>query len=142
MKVRTKRELTVPTRKASHAVGVVQFLDVAQPGMLILRGDEVGDVAGAYVKVAPTIRTSERASVDQKAVKERLLAAGAVAVVVAPVVVPDAPEARTEALEADNEARSPEWYLRDWFGGAKAAEPEVIEAALVQAVATVGEAGL
>ena len=149
MKTRTKRvlkreDVTVPNSKAANAVGVVQFIDVRQAGMVVLRENdgEPLDVEGAYVKVAPTVRTSERFTVDQKLVRERLLGAGAVAVVVAPVVVPDAPEARTEALGASDEARSPEWHLRDWFAGAKAADPEVIEEALGEALATVGAVGL
>lgn len=135
MKTRTKRVLSRPSEPN------VQFLDVRQAGMVVIRGDEVGDVQGAYVKVAPTIRTSERATVDQKGVRERLLAAGAVAVVVVPVVVPDAVEPRTEALGAQ-EGRSPERHLRDWFAGAKAAGPEIIEEALGEALATVAWVGL
>lgn len=140
MKTRIKRVLVPPTRQSEPNV---QFLDVRQAGMVVLRENdgEPLDVEGAYVKVAPTVRSSERFTLDQKLVRERLLSAGAVAVVVAPVVVPDVTEARTEALGAQ-ETRSPERHLRDWFAGAKAAEPEVIEEALGEALATVGAVGL
>lgn len=123
--------------------GRFRFINVPQPGMVVARDFQVGNVTGAYVKVAPTIRSSERTSgFDQKAVRAQLLAAGALAVVVAPNLVPDAVEARTEAERPVDEARSPESHLRQWFEGVKGAEPEIVEEAFEQAMATVGDAGL
>jgi len=98
------------------------------------------EVKGAFVKVQPTVRSSERWSIDRKAVKERLLAAGARAVVVTPVVVPDSTEDVRDPARPPV-ALSPEMHLAEWFGSVKA-EETLKSRAFDEAVNTLGAAGL
>lgn len=137
------------------APGVRQILDVAKPDvrmipvfharMKVIRSEADMKAAlkeglpGAFVKVMPTVRASQRASVDSKAIRETFTNAGAYAVVVSPVIVPDGvPE---KASQAPSVVATAESQLRVWFAGVKA-EKGVIEAALQEALKTVGEAGL
>lgn len=140
MKVRTRR---LP--------GDVQyrFVEFPQAGMVVVRTtdeqnallEDLERAHGAYVKVMPRIFASERSSVDASAVKRALVAGGALAVVVAPVVVPDATKGRTKADNDLPTKISPERYLKDWLAKAKAM-PDVLEAALDDAMSTCGAAGL
>lgn len=117
-----------------------RFIDVEQPGMVVVRVvDGAGSVSGAYVKVAPTLRASERTFLDTKAVRQSLLDAGAVAVIVAPVVLPDGVENREQLPPAV--IRTPEEHLRSWFDGVKA-EKGMVEMALNEALQSVRAAGL
>jgi hypothetical protein len=141
---RTKQESEPPVAlsgRASLPRGSVHFLDVPQAGMVVLRENdgERLDVEGAYVKVSPTVRTSERFTIDQKLVRTRLLDAGAVAVIVAPVVLPDGVENREQLPPAV--IRTPEEHLRSWFAGVKA-EKGMVEMALNEALQSVRAAGL
>lgn len=96
-------------------------------------------VGGAYIKYMPTVRASERANVDTKAIRQRFIDAGAIAVVVAPVIVPDGtPE---KAAQSPRAVVSAEQHLKAWFVGVKA-DKRIIEQALQDALITVGEAGL
>lgn len=120
----------------------IEFVDVAQPGMRILKGIDEGvgkSVTGCYVKYAPIVKSSERASLDTKHVRERLLAAGATAVVVVPVVVPDS---TVDMKRLEPRRVSAEVHLREWFAGVKAVSPKLLESAVAEAVTTIGEAGL
>ena len=132
------------TRVKRAPQAFVRFIDVEQPGMVISRTfEDMGeheDVQGAYVKVQPTIRSSERMAVDDKAIRERLLAAGAAAVVVAPIVVPDGKQAAMRPA-GGAKALSSEQHLRKWFEGVTAAR-KVVERAVSEALASVSEAGL
>lgn len=129
---------------ASSAARTIEFIDVAQAGMRVFsRGiDDEGigkAVSGCYVKYAPIVKSSERSSLDTKLVRERLLAAGATAVVVVPVVVPDS----TADMKRHAPRRvSAEVHLREWFEGVKAVSPKLLESAIAEAVTTIGEAGL
>jgi hypothetical protein len=131
MRIRTKR-------LDSQAA---QFIDFDHPAMVILREiDGTHIVSGAYVKFAPTVRASERAAIDAKAIRERLLAAGAVAVVVAPVIVPDSIKGRQQP---DKPAvLDSEMYLREWFALVRGLPQDVVELAMPEALASVREAGL
>lgn len=151
MKLRTKKQNAEPV--AASIVGPairgrrhgVEFVDVPQPGMVITNGSVCGSVellAGAYVKVSPTLRSSERAGYDSQAVRERLLAAGAVAVVVVPVVVPDSVEDVRRAAAPTVAPKLPEQHLRDWFDGVKGVDPTLVSRAMDEAAATVCEVGL
>jgi hypothetical protein len=135
-KVRTKRAELTPG---------VTFIDIDQSGMVIMRGADhtAVEVKGAFVKFQPTIRSSERASVDSKAVRDSLLAAGAAAVVVAPVVVPDSTEdVRNPARPIPGvSGRSAEQHLEEWLASVKAPDDVKLDA-LYEANASIDEAGL
>jgi hypothetical protein len=126
---------------AQKKSGKVQFVEWDHAAMQVVQG--FNDVLeeqfqGAYVKYAPTIRASERAAVDARGVREKLMAAGAVAVVIAPIVVPDVPVA---PLETQWKPTSAEDHVRQWFGDVKAPK-QLIAEAVAEALATIGEAGL
>lgn len=74
-----------------------------------------GDVKGAIVKVAPTLRTSERSSFDAALVQAQLMEQGALAVQLAPKTIPDvvAPEDAKQA----GRAPAPEEAIQAWFAG-------------------------
>ena len=159
-RVRTKKVLVAATEPLKMtgpmgAPGVRQTLTVDKPDvrmvpvfhahMKVLRSEAETKAAlkeglgGAFVKYMPTIRASERASVDTKALRDKFVAAGAVAVVIAPTIVPDrAPE---KASQEPRKTATAESHLKTWFDGVKAAKG-VAEAALEEALKTVGEAGL
>lgn len=73
-----------------------------------------GSLAGAIVKVAPTLLVSQRGDFDATAVAARVRAAGAVAVVVAPKVVADA-LLRSGAEEVVQQAVTPRDAVVAWF---------------------------
>lgn len=136
-----QRQRQKPARESVSGTRV-EFVDVAQPGMRILKGLDLGaeSFAGCYVKVAPVVKSSERASLDTKLVRQQLLAAGATAVVVVPVVVPDS----TADMKQPKPMRrvSSEVHLKEWFDGVKAVAPKVLAEAFAEALTTIGEAGL
>jgi len=76
---------------ARHFEGVTLFEVATTPLVQIDRWPAPAglDVRGALVKLAPVIKSSERASFDAAAAKRSLLEAGAIAVALAPRVVPD-----------------------------------------------------
>jgi hypothetical protein len=135
-KIRVKKPTTLTT--------TVEFIDVVQSGMVITHSfdDEPEVVSGAFVKVQPTIRASERSGVDSKAVRERLMAAGAAAVVVAPIVVPDSTKDLLDPARPLPVILSAEQHVRDWLEGVRGASILVLERALREALASVAEAGL
>jgi hypothetical protein len=123
----------------------LRFVDCSQASMIVLRDLERAkdfasgkDAKGAYVKVAPTIRAHERQSFDSKAIRDALLEAGALAVIIAPIVVPEVAAARKH--EPVSQVR-PEEYLKQWFAVAKSAK-ELGPDAMAEALQTLGEAGL
>lgn len=135
MRTRTKQPPTIVSRLISipdSAMVIVRDLEKE------LGGDQLN---GAYVKVQPTLRASERASFDIKAIRTRLLAAGAVAVVSAPVVLPDARDGVLEADKAPTQHVTPEQHLRAWFETASASR-KVVDKALKEALDSVHGAGL
>lgn len=93
----------------------VKFVPVSSATLLEL-ADERADVtvAGAYVKVAPTIRASEREAFDATRVVESLRGRGARAVLVAPTVVADA-RVETKRAEKVVSASSARDATRAWF---------------------------
>lgn len=69
-------------------------------------------VDGAIVKVAPHLRSSERATFDGAAIAAKLRELGAAGVLLAPIVVPDV---KPELSVAIAKAESPRAALRTWF---------------------------
>lgn len=154
MRLRTKPSPSVPS-EPRPASGVPWFINFDQPGMVVVRQslgaesvlerdflEAAGDVTGAYVKIAPTVRSSERWLVNSKAIRERILSAGAVAVVFAPVVVPDSISGQHRADQPPPMAKSPEAHLREWFDGVKGQSLSIVVEAMAEALASAGDAGL
>jgi hypothetical protein len=148
-KTRTPKAVTSRIQTAAPSAGEFTFVDCEQPGMVLSArrdtahgGIDLDDAKGAYVKVAPTVRSSERSGIDTKAIRERLLAAGALAVVVAPIVVPDSMSDLSSPSSEPPRVLSPEQHLREWFAAVKGASSEQVRAALEQALVSVSEAGL
>lgn len=138
-KLRRKRS---DTREVTRDGFRLTSVDVPQPRMIVVRDmsqlTTLGTVKGAYIKIAPQIRVSERSQFDSKAVREELLAAGAVAVVVAPTVVPDE---RRQTSDKPQPIMTPETLIREWFEGVKL-PAAVKKAAIEEALTSVRDAGL
>lgn len=94
---------------------------------------------GAFVKYAPTIPASERASLDTSAVRKEFLTAGAAACVVVPVVVSDSTAGQKRQVA--NAKVTAEQQLREWFETVKGSQ-KMVERALEQAMQSAAEAGL
>lgn len=143
-RTRTRKAVTKPP--AAPIEPVVKHVDISQPPMFVVRSLEAMElllktpsrIAGSYVKVAPTIRASERTAFDSAAIRASFVAAGAIAVVVAPSVVPDAhrPTAKVAPVTV-----SAEQHLRNWFADTKMPR-ELRERALEEAIGSAHEAGL
>lgn len=73
------------------------------------------DFTGAFVKVAATLRPSEREAFDGKEIKERLRARGARAVLLAVQPVAEGPDAEAKAEVVA--ALRPEDAIAAWFAG-------------------------
>ena len=122
------------------------FVQVEQAQMFVARDSEqcrklLGDekrVKGSFVKYAPTIPASERATLDTSAVRTEFLTAGAAACVVVPHVVSDstAGQKRQKVTKVTAEQQ-----LREWFETVKG-PAKMIAGALEQAMKSVEEAGL
>lgn len=69
-------------------------------------------VGGKFVKIAPTLPVSERASFQADLLRTRLREAGALGVVIAPTFVPDGP--RAKAREAGVSA-NPRDHVKNWI---------------------------
>jgi hypothetical protein len=110
--------------RPESATARVRFVEVpTTPLVQVERVDgEHPDVKGAIVKVAPTIRSSERETFDGARVMAKLREAGALAVQLAPVTLPDtvAPEARRQVARA----QSPEDAIRAFFAEFKGVPEE------------------
>ncbi len=132
-----KKELArnaVPVKKrgAGQKAGVV-FREAPSTKLVQLDYSAVEEttVDGAIVKVTAELRPSEREAFDAAGVRATLLGRGAIAVVVAPVVVAEAPTA--EAKEEVARSVGPEEAIDAWFGGLSAPASDV-EAARALAI--------
>lgn len=131
--------------KVTDVAGQTTFIPVFSAGVKVLRTEAEEKAAfkaglsGVYVKLMPTIRASQRQSVDTKAIRDKYTQAGAIAVVIAPVVVPDG--VQDNEPEKLKHVSTPEMYLRAWFAGVKAPKG-TIEEAIQEAMKTIDEAGL
>lgn len=132
MRVRKRRAALIETR----------FIEIPDAALILVRelAEAHTDVTGAFIKVQPTIRASERSTLDVKLIRQRYLDAGAAAVVVTPIVIPDSRQGVLAPVSA-LERHTPEEYLRAWFENAMAS-PEVIERAIADALGSMSEAGL
>lgn len=88
-----------------------EFGDITEEGM----GVAESRVAGAFVKVSTSLRPSEREAFDGQALKARLRAAGARAVLLAVQPVAEGPDAEAKAEVVA--ALRPEDAIAAWFAG-------------------------
>jgi hypothetical protein len=124
--------LNLPTTKSGAAVSFVhvksrELIEVVDPEA-VLAGPRID---GAIVKLAPTVRASERESFDGIGIKARLYAHGASAVVLAPRIVADTgvtKEARAQAARVAMVA--PEQAVREFFAGMHGLAPDEVEEAV------------
>lgn len=134
-------------RAAPPLETVAVFVDCPQSPMQVMRevGDidqaelNAGELKGAFIKVCPTVRASERQSIDARAIVQRLRNAGAAAVVVAPIVVPDGVVAAKNSPKPI--VQKPDAHLRAWLDGVKTTKT-IKDRALEEALTSVQEAGL
>lgn len=131
--------MKVRARRARPALPI-RFIEVEQPAMVIAETvDRACDVSGAYVKAQPTIHASERAGLNASAIRKHYLEAGAVAVVIAPIVLPDA---RSKSLVTERgKWVSAEERIKRFFQNVQASR-KVIDAAIAEAIASTNEAGI
>lgn len=145
----TPRKSKKAAPRAAKAPGAVEFVERPDAAMLVLRAPavevfsdhEASEFRGAYVKVMPTLRSSERSHFDAASVSAKLRELGATAVVIAPVIVPDGVAQRPEA-PAEQRPRSAQQWLEQWFDNLTGAAPSLADAAETEALASAEEAGL
>jgi hypothetical protein len=103
----------------------VGFRELAATPLVQVDHGAVGDVNvnGAIVKVTAELRPSEREAFDVGAIREVAILRGAIAVVVAPSVLPEVPtmEARDEVAKAPG----PDEAIAAWFDGLTAPKVDV-----------------
>lgn len=92
----------------------IRFIDVPTAELLVLEDAEEWtpeEVRDRFVKVAPRIAVSEREAFDGPAIAARIRAAGARAVVLAPVMVPEVRRVAPEKVAG----RTPREAVAAWF---------------------------
>lgn len=158
IRVRTPVVLSEPLRQVSAIVRLVSeprlpigFIDVDTTPLVELDGVPSEDapmahradfdqtVSGAFVKVMPVLRRSERDGFIDADARRRVLAAGARACVIRPVIVPD-----VVAKSAPERARlNPRDELRRWVAEHMlAARDEMLDALLTHCDGILSEVGL
>lgn len=158
IRVRTPVVLSEPHRQISAVVRLVGesrlppgFVDVETTQLVELDGIPSDDapmheradfdqaVSGALVKVVPVLRRSERDGFVDADARRRVLAAGARACVIRPVIVPD-----VVAKSAPERARlNPRDELRRWVGEhMPATRDEMLDALLTHCDGILSEVGL
>jgi len=138
MKARTRVKKPIPMLIGA----TVRFVGRPDAGMLVIREPaevDTADVCGAYVKFMPTIRVSERASLDSTGIAARLRERGAIAVVVVPVVIADRGPSKADEKRVH---KSAEQWISAWLDAVRGVEREVALRALAEAMASADEAGL
>lgn len=107
------------------AVATVEFRAVPTPAVRTLTNLDSGpgEVAGAFVKVAPRLPTSARATFDGPGLAASLRDAGALAVLLAPEWIPD--EVREVARVVPAEITDPRAIVAAWFEAHKTGAAEV-----------------
>lgn len=123
--------------------GTLRFVETETRALLeivdaerVLRGPRID---GALVKLAPTIKASERESFDGIGLKTRLLEHGASSVTIAPRIVSDAGVTK-RARVAAAKAMTPDEAVREYFAGMTGLAPDEIEEAIALAVELVQDA--
>jgi hypothetical protein len=90
----------------------VRFIEVPTPEFLLIEDlNQSYDVAKRFVKVSPRLAASERDTFDANAIKTELLERGALSVVIAPIIIPEARAVETERLAA----KTPREAVKAWF---------------------------
>jgi hypothetical protein len=109
MPPRTRKRPTSPTESK------VRFVTVPTAALIKLEVDDGRDVTGAFVRLSPRLRRSERAAFDVSAAERGLYDRGAIVAVAAPVMIPDTQETKRSAKQAaaSVDARA---ELSAWFG--------------------------
>lgn len=113
------------------------FRDLGELEGMLAREDS-GSVAGAYVKVAPSLRPSEREGLDLPALRRSLEERGALGVVWEPRALP---ESRTESAPIP-EAVDPREAIRGWFERQAGVDDATREAALELCLRLAEEEGI
>ncbi len=124
-------------RAALEAAPLVVFRDLGELEAM-LAGETDVSVAGAYVKVAPSLRPSEREGLDLPALRRSLEERGAIGVAWEPRAVA---ESRTEAV-ATPEAVDPREAIKDWFGRQVGVDEETRDAGLELCLRLAEEEGI
>lgn len=99
------------SRVSTPAAPLIVFEDLGALEGVLAGEDSNVSVAGAYVKVAPALRPSEREGIDLAALRKSLEERGALGIAWEPRAVA---ESRTEAKEAP-EVVDPREAIRGWF---------------------------
>lgn len=101
-------------RTRAQQIPRLRFVELPTAPLIKLERDDGRSVEGAFVKLAPRLRRSERAAFDAVAATKALLERGAVAVVIAPVLLPDeVARVETDMTPRRVDART---EVRAWFG--------------------------
>jgi hypothetical protein len=120
----------------------VRFVRVPTGSLLKLEIDDgKRRFDGAFVKLTPRLRRSERASFDAAAAVKSILDRGAVAAVAVPVTIPDSgaiPEAKADRAQHTD----PRLAVRTWFYEAGIPESEESLAAIDACLRILDEVGL
>ncbi len=121
---------------------IARFLDVDTAELLVVEdlSAEVTDETfrDRFVKVAPRIPVLERESFDGPAIAARIRAAGARAVILAPIMVPEIRRVEPEQVVK----RTPRETVKAWFGEQKAIDAPSRDAALELVFGFMDEEGL
>lgn len=96
----------------------VRFVELPTSPVLKLDCDDGRPVDGAFVRLAPRLRRSERGAFDAALARQTLKSRGAVVVVTSPVLIPDESGSRPARQRHVDERAE----LRAWFGDSPDAE--------------------
>lgn len=137
-RTRSKTPLIEPLLATPRAVIhrlEVDTLELVQIGSVA--DVETTDVEGRLVKLAPTVRASEKDAFDGTGLADRLRERGALAVVLAPRTIPDTKQSREEIETAD-----PRELVAGWFAEQLAISETVSAAAQELVLETMEAEGL
>ena len=101
-------------------------VEVGTAEVLRLEVDDGRDVRGAYVRLAPRLRSSERRAFDAAGAVDSLRARGAAAAVFSPTTVPDAVGREEAPRGVDARAEAAAWFGPAPEGDAAEALAEVL----------------
>lgn len=94
----------------------VQFVEVPTAAVLKLELDDGRDVAGAFVRLTPRLRRSEREAFDVAAAERSLLKRGAAAAVAVPITIPDKVDGPIPSSDRSKGRVDARAEVDAWFG--------------------------